>query len=203
MKLTTTIKSVIILIIFSIIYIGYGEIKRLQKEIDKASVNIKAYQSEMDNSNDQIRQYKFTINDLKNQNDSIINELLDVSKELKIKDKQIASLQYIKSTAIKLDTLFLPQDTIFVNDFKLDTIIGNKWFNTKLHLEYPSKIILIPSYLSEKIVVTKDSKEYIDTPKKFFIARWFQKKHIVRTIHIKENNPYTTEEYSKFIEIIK
>jgi hypothetical protein len=44
-------------------------------------------------------------------------------------------------------------------------------------------------------------KEIIGTPKKCFIGRWFQRKHKVTKVDVKDNNPYATIKNKKFIII--
>ena len=95
------------------------------------------------------------------------------------------------------------KDTIFVKSLKLDTIVGDRWYTMKLGLEYPNKIIVNPSFISEKYIITNSKKETIEPPKKYWIQRIFQKKHTVLTIDIVDKNPYMTTKKQRFIEIIK
>ena len=98
----------------------------------------------------------------------------------------------------------LLRDTIFNNpNFELDTIVGDKWFQTNIHLKYPNKIVTSPSITLERYTFITGKKETVNPPKKFFLWRWFQKKHIVVEVIVKEKNPYVVNKESKYIEIIK
>ena len=109
--------------------------------------------------------YLLLTNDqLKYQQDSILHRMDSVVKANKIKKPQ--SISYINEAVKKKDTIRL-KDTIFVKDFKLDTIIGDKWFNTKLHMEYPSTISVEPSFNNEKYIVSSLKKEFIKPKKKW------------------------------------
>jgi len=135
-------------------------------------------------------------------NDSILNKMNDLRKELKIKDKELLSLYYLNSQITKIDTILM-KDTIFIKSLKLDTIVGDRWYTMKLGLEYPNKIIVNPSFISEKYIITNSKKETIEPPKKYWIQRIFQKKHTIAEINIIEKSPYIKETQNQFIQIIK
>lgn len=48
-----------------------------------------------------------------------------------------------------------------------------------------------------------NSRVTIDPPKKFFLCRWFQKKHTVVEVNVIQDNPYCTNRNEKFVKIIK
>ena len=85
----------------------------------------------------------------------------------------------------------------------IDTLIGDGWYTLKLGLKYPSMIAVEPYFKSEKHIVVSSKKETVNPPKKFFLFRWFQKRHIVLHIDVVEKNPYVGNETSKYVEIIK
>lgn len=49
----------------------------------------------------------------------------------------------------------------------------------------------------------QNSKQTIDPPKKFFIARWFQRKHTVVEVDVVQENPYCENKEERFIKVIK
>ena len=77
------------------------------------------------------------------------------------------------------------------------------WYSENLSLRYPDTIITNPKFISDKYIVLNTDKQTIDPPKKFFIARWFQKKQTIIEVNIVEKNPYIKTKEQKFIEIIK
>ena len=112
-------------------------------------------------------------------------------------------LQYLLSTSERIDTVTF-QDTIFSETtFHVDTLIGDKWYQLKLGMKFPNVITVHPKFVSEKYIVTHSKKETVNPPKKFFLFRWFQKKHRVVEVTIVENSPYVNNKQQKFIEIIK
>lgn len=195
-----------VLFIVSLLGIGiyiWDERQDLKKEVCALRNNQKAFIAENSSLKNESRAFKFTIEQLNYYNDSILQKMDDVRKELKIKDRNLKQLQYLKSISTRKDTVLFT-DTIFKDrNLVLDTLIGDKWYNIRLGLKYPNLIITHPTFVSEKYIIVNKKKETINPPKKFFLFRWFQKKHWVMEVHIKEKNPYIKEVNNKFVEIIE
>lgn len=195
-----------VLFIVSLLGIGiyiWNERQDLKKEVCTLRNNQKAFIAENSSLKNESRAFKFTIEQLNYYNDSILQKMDDVRKELKIKDRNLKQLQYLKSISTRKDTVLFT-DTIFKDrNLVLDTLIGDKWYNIRLGLKYPNLIITHPTFVSEKYIIVNKKKETINPPKKFFLFRWFQKKHWVMEVHIKEKNPYIKETNNKFVEIIE
>lgn len=198
-------KRIITLIILALIagisYL-YTENLRLNHEYKIAAENIKAYDAQLSGLGGDNRVLKLTVEQLNYFNDSITKKMNEVRKELGIKDSKIKQMQYKLSHIEKSDSLTLP-DTIFVNSFKLDTIMGDEWANNHIIMSYPNKIKITPRFKLESFLFVSAKKETIKPPKKFFLFRWFQKRHTVLNITVKENNPYAETDRQKFIEIIE
>lgn len=175
--------------------------KQLREKYNTSVENVKAYDAQLGGLKDDNRVFKLTVEQLNYFNDSIVKKLNESRKELGIKDKHIQQLQYELLTASKADTLDL-KDTIFVNNFKLDTIVGDKWVKTHLHMKYPSTIGLKPEVTLERHTFINGKRETVNPPKKFFLLRWFQKKHTVVEVTTRELNPYVEEKIQKYIQII-
>ena len=183
-------------------YTLYNRNQDLKEEISVLMTNQKAFITENTSLKEENRVFKFTVEQLNYYNDSILQKMNDVRKELKIKDNKLKSLSYINSVIEKRDTIIF-NDTIFIENIKIDTIIEDKWYSMKLDLEYPNRIITEPSFISEKYIVVSRKKETINPPKKFFISRWFQRKHWVIEVNVVEKNPYIKESNNRFIEFYK
>ena len=165
--------------------------------------NQKAFIAENSSLKEENRVFKFTIEQLNHYNDSILQKMNEVRKELKIKDKDLKQMQYLLSEAQKKDTVIF-RDTLFREPtLKIDTLLGDRWYQMKLELRYPSTIITEPKFVSEKYVIVDYKKETIDPPKKCAIARWFQKKHKVVEVEVVEKNPYIENKQQRFIEIVR
>lgn len=190
-----------------LLIIGYANLifsnKKLSFDNKVLMENIKAYDSQLNDAFGKDRVLKLTIEQLNYFNDSIIKRMKVVQKELGIKDKRLQQLQYEASHAQRTDTIIL-KDTLFRDSqLRLDTIVGDKWFKTNLHLEFPSTIALKPEIELERYTFINGKRETVNPPKKFFLFRWFQKKHTVVEVNIREMNPYVKNKTQRFIQIIE
>lgn len=194
---------VIVLVLMGLsIYGLLRKVSSLNEELNTSYANIKAYDSELSNQKNSNRVFQLTIEQLEYFNDSVLNEMNEVRKELGIKDKQLQSMEYVLSTMQRKDTITM-NDTIFVRELNVDTIIGDRWYSAELGLRYPNKIILNPKFVSEKYIIGSLRKETVKPPKKFFLLRWFQKKQKVMEVEVVEKSPYSEKNKEKFIQIIK
>lgn len=193
--------GLIVLLVCSLIYMVHQN-RTLTAKYETSIENIKAYDSQLSGLNNSNKVFKLTIDQLNYFKDSILIKMNEARKELGIKDSKIKQMQYKLSHIEKSDSLTLP-DTIFVNSFKLDTIMGDEWANNHIIMSYPNKIKITPRFKLESFLFVDAKRETIKPPKKFFLFRWFQKRHTVLNITVKENNPYVETDRQKFIEIIK
>lgn len=204
-------KYLIIGIVALIVLLGGGlsvtlnELKKTQAKYEKAMANLKAYEKELSTEKNKSTAFQLTAAQLKSSRDSVMQELDATRKELKIKDKNLKALQAIQSEFKKKDTIRITQvDTLFKEpSLSIDTLLGDEWYSLKLGLRYPSTIITDPSFTSKKHIIVSTKKETVEPPKKFFLLRWFQKKHTVLNVDVVEKNPYVEEESSKYVEILK
>ena len=202
-KVLTNIALILILLVTSSSIYYYNKYKELSSELSIAISNNKAFEIENSSLNRYNRMFKLTIDQLEYYSDSITMEMNKIRKELKIKDKNLEHLQYLLSTTGKIDTIIF-KDTIFSKLLPpTDTLIGDKWYELNIRMEFPNTIIVHPEFTSEKYIVTHSRKETINPTKKFFLFRWFQKKHRVVEVIVIENSPYVSDKQQKFIEIIK
>lgn len=184
-------------------YTLYNRNQDLKEEISISMSNQKAFIAENSSLKEENRVFKFTVEQLNYYNDSILQKMNDVRKELQIKDRDLKQMQYLLSEAQKKDTVIF-RDTLFRDPLiKVDTLLGDRWYQMKLGLRYPSTIITEPKFISEKYIIVDYRKETIEPPKKCFLARWFQKKHKVVEVEVVEKNPYIVNKQQRFIEIVK
>ena len=175
----------------------------LSNKYEDAKANEKAFIAKLNKAQSEINVFKFTIDQMKMIEDSTFQRMTYVIDSLKIKNKNLISSQYHKTVITKTDTLVL-KDTIYKDpNFCLDTLLGDKWVETKLHMHYPGTISVTPKVTSEKVCIVSLKKETVNPPKKCWIARLFQKKHKVAKVNIVESNPYMTEQENTFVQIVK
>lgn len=191
-----------VLSIFLLIYIN--RYKHAAEDLVVAQNNEAAYQAQIESDGKNIIQFQTTIAQLYYYNDSISKKLVETKEKLGIKDKQLKEAQYMLSIiGGRKDTLRI-HDTIFRDpDFFMDTTVGDEWVQTHLHMHYPSTVCLEPEVKSEKLVYIYGSKETVQPPKKFFLCRWFQKKHTVVRVTVDEQNPWIKKEENVYYKIIE
>lgn len=192
-----------IVLLFSLFIINnqYNSIKSLKSEIENKEAVINSF--ELENSsliNEAIIQNR-TISELNRSNDSINKKLIEKISELKLKESRIKELEYIEQKASRIDSIFI-KDTIFVDNFSLDTIILDKWYKLHMTMMHPNLVVVNPEFNSELNIIKHVEKEYLNKPKKLWICRLFQKKILVEKVEIIENNPYVRTIKYRDIEII-
>lgn len=167
---------------------------------EKELQNVEAYQISNSGLEGEIRQYRMTIDELYDSKDSIDRKLVSTMQELDIAKGKIKNLQYQLGKATRTDTITL-HDTIFERQVDIDTTLGDKWYNLRLQLQYPSTVITTPTFNSEQYVYIYNRKEYVGGKSKWFFINWFKKKYTVTEVKIEEENPYIQTLNQKFIEI--
>ena len=184
-------------------YVLYNRNQSLKEELSISISNEKAFIAENSSLKNENRVFKFTVEQLNYYNDSILEKMNEVRKELDIKDKDLKQLQYLLSESQRRDSIVF-RDTLFREPtLNIDTIIGDKWYQMKLGLRYPSTIITDPKFVSEKYIITSLKKETINPPKKCWLLRLFQKKHTILEVNVVEKNPYIENKQQRFIEIVE
>ena len=184
-------------------YTLYNKNQNLKEEISISMSNQKAFIAENSSLKEENRVFKFTVEQLSYYNDSILQKMNDVRKGLSIKDRDLKQMQYLLSEATKKDTIVF-RDTLFKEPtLNVDTLVGDKWYQMKLGLKYPSTITTDPKFVSEKYIMVDYKKETINPPKKCWLLRLFQKKHRVVEVNVVEKNPYIENKQQRFIEIVE
>jgi hypothetical protein len=196
---------IIIIILATTIVAMWQQVDYANKKWQTAEGNVKAYASMFNSSEKQNAALQLTVDQLGYFQDSVLQELNATRKQLKIKDKNLKALQQVKSSFSKTDTITITQvDTLFKEPtLAMDTLLGDEWYSLRLGLKYPSTIAVKPYFKSEKHIIVSSKKETVNPPKKFWLFRLFQKKHLVLHIDVVEKNPYVNNESSRYVEIIK
>ena len=198
-------KYLILAIVVLVVIIGamWQQVKYANEKWEVATANMKAYDAQLAAEGEKNIALQLTVDQLGYFKDSVLQELDNTRKQLKIKDKNLKALQAVKSGFTKRDTITM-RDTLFKEPtLAIDTLIGDKWYNVRLGLKYPSMVAVKPYFKSEKHIIVSSKKETVNPPKKFWLFRLFQKKHLVLHIDVVEKNPYVENESSKYVEILK
>lgn len=198
-KILIKVLSYVILAI--IIFLMGQKIHNLNVSLDNSINNIKAYAAENSGLIESNRVFKLSIEQMEYYNDSLMLEMKKIANDNGIKDRKIQALQYQLEHFAKRDTIIL-RDTIFRDpDFVLDTCIVDQWNKSCLHMEYPSVIALDNEYKNDKFITLNSHKEPVK-PRKWFLPRWFTRKHTVVEVLIIDKNPYVTTPQQRYIEVI-
>lgn len=185
------------------LYVAVRERKAVEGKWKIAVENGKAYSTLYSNLQDRNAAFKLTIEQLNYSNDSILKELNKTRKTLKIRDSKLQSLAYISSVFSKTDTILL-KDTLFRDHcIKVDTVLSDEWYSVRVALEYPSSVIVKPEFRSVKNIIVSSKRETVNPPKKFFLFRWFQKRHTVISVEVLERNPYVKNQNNRYVEIVR
>ena len=129
MKTKLTIFGIILIILGLLcgtIFVQRARIHNLNNSLTVALNNNKAYELENQDLKDKAIEFQFTIDQIKHSEDSIINKLNEVRKQLKIKDKEVIDLQYLASVNQRKDSIVFVHDTLFRKGVAIDTLIGDK-----------------------------------------------------------------------------
>lgn len=198
-------RYLIILIVVLLAIIGgmWKQVKYSNDKWERAEANVKAYSALNAQADEKNIALQLTVEQLGYFKDSVLQELDKTRKQLKIKNKNLKAVQSVSSVFTKTDTVTL-RDTIFKEPtLSVDTVMGDKWYNVNIGLKYPSTITVKPYFKSEKHIIISAKRETVNPPKKFFLFRWFQRKHTVVHVDVVEKNPYVDAESSKYVEIVK
>lgn len=204
-KIKTIVVIVVAVILISLgiaVTIQYNKIKELTENYKISTANEKALLLKSEEVNGKYRALQLSFDQMSYVKDSLFDKLLETKNQLKLKNSQVKQLQYLSSIAKTTDTVKIT-DTIFVENFCLDTTLQDNWHKTNLKLCYPNQIEASSEFHSEKQIITSIRKETIKPPCKTWIGRLFQKKHKVLTVDVIESNPYIETKEYKHIEIIK
>lgn len=187
-----------------IVYINVLKSKNseLKENYQNSLNNVEAYALENSSLKDQNRVYLYTIDQLNNNKDSLVQKIASLKKEMQLKDKNITNLSYLLSENSKKDTIVF-RDTLFVENTKVDTLIVDDWSKVHLTLDYPNVITTNVSFKNEVLIVTHVEKETVNKPFKCALFRFFQKKRDVIYVDVKEQNPYCETKEQKFINIVE
>ena len=171
--------------------------------------NLKAYIALNDTLKSTNRMFEFKTSQLNYINDSLVNQMNTIRKNIGVKDKNLKGLGYIKSTVRINDTVFVNRIRDGDKTLSIDTVINKKWYQIEIDYkggrcsECKDTLIVSPKVSSEKYVVISTSKEYVDAPKKWWLQRIFQKKEEVVDVKVVETNPYIYSDHERFIKVIK
>lgn len=199
-KNTFIILGYVVLVV--LLVLSYRNNGKYEGMWEKAEANVKAYDNLL-SGNAGNAAFELNIAQFSSARDSVLRELDDTRKKLKVKDRNLKSVQKVSSDFSRTDTVVLQDTFLMENSAKIDTFLKDDWYQLHIKLAYPDTMIVSPSFKSEKNIIVSTRKETVNPPKKFWLFRLFQKKHRVLQVDVIEKNPYITNQNSRYVEIIK
>lgn len=197
-KLLITLFALIILLCAALFYF-VSKCDRVANERDQYASLTKSYSRVIMDSDNERTVFRMRISDLEGTGDSLICILDSMRREIGIRDKRLREMHHRVTYVERTDTIYL-SDSIFIS--RLDTTITDGWVSTQLKIEVPNKITHSVSVRNQTDLFVTTKRETVNPPRKFFLFRLFQKKHLVVTVVAKEGNPWCRTAESRHVEIV-
>lgn len=159
-------------------------IKVLDIELGQVTNNYEYYQSLTGKLKEQNRTLQLSIADLNNANDSLLQNALEVQKELKIKDKNLQQIQVINTQMKDTVTQIITKDVNFKEELKLNPL-------TTIIIERKDSILTaILDLRNSQILFVEEKKQYRNKYKNGFqrFLHFDWKKDRVRKYQIHNSN---------------
>ena len=189
--------AVIIISIFAAIIFYQGkQIKEKNRQIDRITNNTLFYQEQLSDKDKEIRTLNLTIDEFKNTNDSIIQNIVNIQEELKIKDKELKQAQS-QNQEININTTI---------------VVGDKDFEKEIKPNELTSLIIIKkdSILTAKISIQNTQTLFISNKREYKnqYKNWFRrlihfdfKKRDVYKYQIHNSNPLIEIKETRLITI--
>lgn len=156
----------------------------LDTELGQVTNNYEYYQSLTGKLKEQNRTLQLSIADLNNTNDSLLQNALEVQKELKIKDKNLQQIQVINTQMKDTVTQIITKDINFKKELKLNPL-------TTIIIERKDSILTaILDLRNSQILFVEEKKQYRNKYKNGFqrFLHFDWKKDRVRKYQIQNSN---------------
>lgn len=197
---TNNIKVVVISIICLLtaaIFVLSSQLKNKNEEINRLSNNIQAYEQIVSSKEENNRVLQLTINELNNSKDSLIQQVNEVKKELKVKDKNLKQVQVINTVIKDTITKVITRDRDFSETLKLNPLTTIKVNRTDSILT--AKIDI----QNQQILFVEEKKVYKNKYKNGWVRFWHfdWKKIRIRQYQIENSNPLIKVTDTRIVEL--
>lgn len=172
-------------------------IKVLDIELGQVTNNYEYYQSLTGKLKEQNRTLQLSIADLNNANDSLLQNALEVQKELKIKDKNLQQIQVIDTQMKDTVTQIITKDVNFKEELKLNPL-------TTIIIERKDSILTaILDLRNSQILFVEEKKQYRNKYKNGFqrFLHFDWKKDRVRKYQIHNSNNLIKVTDTRVVEV--
>ena len=179
------------------IFILGSQLNKKNKEIDRLFNNVKAYE-QLATENEKLNTVlQLTVNELNNSKDSLIQQVEQARKELKVKNKNLQQAQVINTVIRDTVTKVITIDRNFNEELKINPLTTIKVTRTDSILT--AKIDIT----NQQILFIEEKKEYKNKYKNGWIRFWHfdWKKIKTRKYQIINSNPIIKITDTRIIEI--
>lgn len=179
------------------IFILGSQLSKKNKEIDRLFNNIKAYEQLATENKKLNTVLQLTVNELNNSKDSLIQQVEQARKELKVKNKNLQQAQVINTVIRDTVTKVITVDRNFNEELKINPLTTIKVTRTDSILT--AKIDIT----NQQILFIEEKKEYKNKYKNGWIRFWHfdWKKIKTRKYQIINSNPIIKITNTRIIEI--
>lgn len=186
--------------LFSVCIYQQKKINKLDNAIANITNTSKFYESLTDKYGTENRVLRFTINDLQNSNDSILQYAKKVQKELKVKDQNLKQVQVINTemkdtTSVRIIT----KDVDFTQKLKLNSL-------TTITVSRKDSILTtVLDLRNQQILFVEEKKEYRTKYKNGWQRFWHfdYKKDKINRYQIKNTNDLIKVTDTRIVQVSK
>lgn len=190
----------LISLLIATIFVQHNQLQKKDAEINRITSNIRTYQDIVSNNQNNNRTLQLTIEELNHSNDSLLLQLKQTQKELKIKDKNLTNASVI-NTEIKdsVKTVIKKEAIDFKEELKLNPL-------TTIIVERKDSILTAKIDLkNQQTILIYKKKEYKNFYKSSWVRFWhFDWKRIeTKEYQIVNTNPLIKVTGTRIVEVPK
>ena len=190
----------LISLLIATIFIQHNQLQEKNAELNRATSNVRAYQGLVSNNQERNRTLQLTIEELNHSNDSLLLQLKQTQKELKIKDKNLTNANVI-NTEIKdsVKTVIKKEAIDFKEELKLNPL-------TTIVVERKDSILTAKIDLkNQQTILIYKKKKYKNFYKNGWVRFWHfdWKKIETKEYQIVNTNPLIKVTGTRIVEVPK
>ena len=190
----------LISLLIATIFVQHNQLQEKNAELNRATSNVRAYQDIVSNNQERNRTLQLTIEELNHSNDSLLLQLKQTQKELKIKDKNLTDASVI-NTEIKdsVKTVIKKEAVDFEEELRLNPL-------TTIIVRRKDSILTAKIDLkNQQTILIYKKKEYKNFYKNGWVRFWqFDWKKIeTKEYQIVNTNPLIKVTGTRIVEVPK
>lgn len=190
----------LISLLIATIFVQHNQLQKKDTEINRITSNVRTYQDIVSNNQNNNRTLQLTIEELNHSNDSLLLQLKQTQKELKIKDKNLTNASVI-NTEIKdsVKTVIKKEAIDFKEELKLNPL-------TTIIVERKDSILTAKIDLkNQQTILIYKKKEYKNLYKNGWVRFWHfdWKKIETKEYQIVNTNPLIKVTGTRIVEVPK